>query len=145
MSYSIRQYLPRVSWSILWRVKRVVWNPALKKAYIILLFFILRFVTLGGRCKAVVLHPQFLDQLPVPRGSTEKCYQILTLPVYCFKIHNVCHFPFVVPDSIQHWRLVMSVVTSQLFFLKRLLCNCSNRNMFDHVCLDIMGPLQATK
>ena len=74
----------------------------LKKAYIILLFFILRFVTLGGRCKAVVLHPQFLDQLPVPRGSTEKCYQTLTLPVYCFKIHNVCHFPFVVPDSIQH-------------------------------------------
>jgi hypothetical protein len=145
MSDSIRRYLLRVSWSIFWRVKRVVRNRALKKAYIILLFFILRFVTLGGRCKAVILHPHFIDQLPVPRGSTEKCYKILTLPVYCFNIHNICHFPFVVPHSIRHWRLVMSVVTSQLFFLRRLFCNCSNRNMFDHICLDIMRPFQATK
>ena len=61
MSDSIQHYLLHVSWSSFWRVKGVVWNSALKKAYIISFFFFLRFVTLRSRHNVAVVHPQFVD------------------------------------------------------------------------------------
>jgi hypothetical protein len=67
-----------------------------------------------------VLHPQFVDKLPVPRESTEKYYQNLTFPIYCFKIDNVFHSPLVASDSIRNWRLTVSDITSH--FSQKVFC-----------------------
>lgn len=88
--------------------QRWFWNSALKKAYIITGFFILRFITVRGSHKAAVLHPQFIDWLPVPWASTEKYYHKVTFPIYCFNSHDVFHYPSVVSDGIRFWRLVES-------------------------------------